>query len=169
MSSRLCSGLINVFLYKTEPNPIWRNEELPWRRSDGTVIRRPQLAIDLYYLLSFYGDDEKQIPNLLLGAALAALHAEPHPHPDHVPGSARTAQSSRVLQVRFSPPVTVATAAEILLNASPTPAGTPDGGTAGRRGYVFHGMVDPAQPDLLEIEAEVAPGRYLVISSGALC
>lgn len=78
-------GLINVFLYKVEPNPVWRNEELPYRRTDGTLSRQPQLALDLYYLLSFYGDDSKQIPNLLLGAALAALHAEPYPPARYVP------------------------------------------------------------------------------------
>lgn len=78
-------GLINVFLYKVEPNPVWRNEELPYRRSDGTLSRRPQLALDLFYLLSFYGDDGKQIPNLLLGAALAALHAEPYPPARYMP------------------------------------------------------------------------------------
>lgn len=81
----LSEGLINVFLYKTEPNPTWRNEELPYRRADGTLSRRPQLALNLYYLISFYGDDSKQIPNLLLGATLAALHAEPHPPARHVP------------------------------------------------------------------------------------
>lgn len=78
-------GLINVFLYKVEPNPTWRNEELPYRRADGTLSRRPQLALDLYYLLSFYGDDAKQVPNLLLGAAMAALHAEPYPPARYVP------------------------------------------------------------------------------------
>jgi hypothetical protein len=81
-------GLINVFLYKVEPNAVWRNEELPYRRPDGTLSRRPQLALDLYYLLSFYGDDAKQVPNLLLGAALAALHAEPYPPARYVPQAA---------------------------------------------------------------------------------
>lgn len=78
-------GMINVFLYKVEPNPVWRNEELPYRRADGTLSRRPQLALDLFFLLSFYGNDGKQIPNLLLGAAMAALHAEPYPPARYVP------------------------------------------------------------------------------------
>ncbi len=81
----LTEGLINIFVYKAEPNPTWRNEELPYRRSDGTLSRRPRLALDLYFLISFYGDDSKQIPNLLLGAALSALHAEPYPPSRHVP------------------------------------------------------------------------------------
>lgn len=79
-------GMINIFLYKVHPNMTWRNEELPYRRADGTIIRKPQLAVDLHYLLSFYGDDKRQIPNLLLGVALSALHAEPYPNPRHMPG-----------------------------------------------------------------------------------
>ncbi len=81
-------GQINVFLYKVEPNAAWRNEELPYRRSDGSVSRRPQLALDLFYLISFYGDDSKQIPDQLLGAAMAALHAEPYPRSHYVPQQA---------------------------------------------------------------------------------
>lgn len=78
-------GVVNVFLYKVIPNTTWRNEELAWRRADGSLIRKPQLAIDLHYLLTFYGDDSKNIPNLLLGVAMAALHAEPYPSERHVP------------------------------------------------------------------------------------
>ncbi len=81
----LTEGLINIFLYKVEPNPTWRNEELPVRAADGSWIRRPQLAINLFFLLSFYGDDVKQIPSLLLGTTLATLHAEPYPHRRHFP------------------------------------------------------------------------------------
>ncbi len=86
LQSHECSeGVVNVFLYKVYPNATWRNEELPYRRSDGTLIRRPQMALDLHYLLTFYGDDSKQIPTLLLGLSMSALHAEPYPSTRHVP------------------------------------------------------------------------------------
>ncbi len=78
-------GAINIYLYQVQPNPTWRNHELPLRRSDGTLIERPCLALDLHYLLSFYGDDSRKIPHLLLGQALAALHAEPTPSPIYIP------------------------------------------------------------------------------------
>jgi hypothetical protein len=78
-------GLINIFLYKMEPNKVWRNEELPVRSSDGTLLRRPLLALDIHYLLSFYGEERRKIPYLLLGLALSALHAEPYPALRHIP------------------------------------------------------------------------------------
>jgi len=84
-SHEVAEGRVNIFLYKVFPNMTWRNEELPFRRPDGTLIRRPQLALDLHYLLSFYGDDNKHIPNLLLGLAMASLHTEPYPRSHLVP------------------------------------------------------------------------------------
>src|SRR4028119_2199144 len=58
-------GLINVFLFKVEPNKVWRNEDLPTRLSDGSIVRKPVLAVDIHYLLSFYGDARRKIPSLL--------------------------------------------------------------------------------------------------------
>lgn len=81
-------GLVNVFLFKVEPNKVWRNEELPVRASDGTLVRRPVLALDVHFLLSFYGDERRKIPYLLLGLALTALHAEPYPALRHIPREA---------------------------------------------------------------------------------
>jgi hypothetical protein len=78
-------GLINIFLYKVEPNRVWRNEDLPYRRSDGTLMRRPQVAVDVHYLLSFYGDERRKIPYLLMGLTMSALHAEAYPSLRHMP------------------------------------------------------------------------------------
>lgn len=78
-------GLINIFLYQVEHNPSWRNMELPVRRADGTLVRRPQLAIDLHYLLSFYGEQVRSIPQLLLGKAVTTLHAFPNPLVRYMP------------------------------------------------------------------------------------
>lgn len=82
-------GLINLFLFKVEPNKVWRNEELPLRTEAGRLLRKPQLPIDLHFLLSFYGDERRKIPYLLLGLALAALHAEPYPNLRHMPQAPR--------------------------------------------------------------------------------
>jgi hypothetical protein len=73
------AGLIKIFLYKVEPNPTWRNAELPVRGADGRLLRRPQMAVNLDLLLSFYGDEREKVPYVLLGLTLAALHAEPYP------------------------------------------------------------------------------------------
>lgn len=79
------TAAVNVFLYQVNPNPSWRNAELPVRRGDGSVVRRPQAALDLFYLLSFYGEESKMVPQLLLGAAVSALHARPNLELDSIP------------------------------------------------------------------------------------
>lgn len=66
-----------IFLYQVSPNPSWRNADLATRRSDGTLATKPQAALDLYYLLSFFGNELQQQPETLLGATVAALHSRP--------------------------------------------------------------------------------------------
>jgi hypothetical protein len=68
---------INVFLYQVTPNVAWRNADRPTRTADGSLLRKPQAAIDLHYLLTFYGDDTLLEQQRLLGAATLALHANP--------------------------------------------------------------------------------------------
>ncbi len=78
-SSGTSGPIVNIFLYQVAPNPQWRNSDLPTRRSDGTIVQRPRTALDLYYILSFFGDETEQVPELLLGAVVAALTATPSP------------------------------------------------------------------------------------------
>jgi hypothetical protein len=78
-SSGTSGPIVNIFLYQVAPNPQWRNSDLPTRRSDGTIVQRPRTALDLYYLLSFFGDETEQVPELLLGAVVATLTAIPAP------------------------------------------------------------------------------------------
>lgn len=68
---------INIFLFQATPNAALRNADLPTRRGDGSLVNRPAAAVDLHYLLSFYGDDSRLEPQILLGCAIRALHAEP--------------------------------------------------------------------------------------------
>ena len=65
---------VNVFLYQVAPNPSLRNADLPLRRADGTLESRPRTALDLFYLISFYGRDEQLISQQLLGLTSATLH-----------------------------------------------------------------------------------------------
>ena len=67
---------VNIYLYRASPNPQWRNADLPTRRG-ATVRHRPQIGLDLHYLLSFFGDDTELEPQRLLGAVSQALHASP--------------------------------------------------------------------------------------------
>ena len=68
---------VNVFLYQVAPNTALRNADLPTRTADGAILNRPQAAVDLFYLLTFYGDDTKLEQQRLLGAVTLALHAQP--------------------------------------------------------------------------------------------
>ena len=69
------SPTINLYLFQVAPNPAWRNADLPARRSEGTILNRPLSALDMYYLLTFYGDDSELEPQRLAGNALSALTA----------------------------------------------------------------------------------------------
>lgn len=68
---------VNIYLYQVSPNASWRNADLPTRNGDGAVMRKPQVALDLHYLLSFYGDDTQLEPQRLLGSTVRTLHAVP--------------------------------------------------------------------------------------------
>jgi len=68
---------ITVFCYQATVNGSLRNRDAPTRTGNGALITRPQVGLDLHYLLSFYGDETLLIPQRLLGAAVRALHEEP--------------------------------------------------------------------------------------------
>jgi hypothetical protein len=67
----------NIFLYQVSPDPALRNVDLPARGPDGRLTRRPQAALTLYYLFSFYGDDGELEPQRVLGTTVRTLHARP--------------------------------------------------------------------------------------------
>jgi hypothetical protein len=68
---------INLYLYQITPNAAWRNADLPTRRSDGAIVHSPQAAVNLQYLLTFFGDETQFVPQRLLGKTVSALHSRP--------------------------------------------------------------------------------------------
>ncbi len=68
---------VNIYLYQVSPNSSWRNEDLPTRRDDSTIAQRPRAALDLHYLLTFYGEEAHLEPQRLLGSVVSTLHAQP--------------------------------------------------------------------------------------------
>ena len=68
---------VHVYLYQITTNPALRNDDLPTRDSEGRLTRRPRAALDLHYLLSFYGDDKTLEPDRMVGAVARDLHARP--------------------------------------------------------------------------------------------
>jgi hypothetical protein len=75
--AKLPDSGINIFLFQVTPNASLRNADLPTRRADGSLLRRPQVALDLHYLLTFYGTDATFDQHRLIGAAACQLHAHP--------------------------------------------------------------------------------------------
>jgi hypothetical protein len=73
--TRNATAQVNLFLYSVAPNPALRNADLPTRRSDGGLATRPQAALELRYLLSFYGLESDLEPQRLLGKVTAVLHS----------------------------------------------------------------------------------------------
>lgn len=68
---------VNVYLYQVTPNAAYRSADLPTRRSDGSLVQRPQVALDLHYLFTFHGDDAQLEPQRLLGVVASTLQAQP--------------------------------------------------------------------------------------------
>jgi Pvc16 N-terminal domain/IPT/TIG domain len=68
---------VNLYLYQVTQNPAYRNADAPTRRTDGTLMERPQAALDLHYLISFYGNEGELVPQRLLGSTVSAIHSQP--------------------------------------------------------------------------------------------
>ncbi|NMF86160.1 DUF4255 domain-containing protein [Nodosilinea sp. P-1105] len=65
---------INLFLYHTQPSAAWRNRDLPSRVKPGET-GAPPLALNLYYLVTAYGQNNDDIlGHRLLGLAMQTLH-----------------------------------------------------------------------------------------------
>lgn len=67
----------NIFLYQATPSAALRGADLPTRAGDQTVLRRPQAALDLHYLITFHGADARLEPQVMLGIVTRALHERP--------------------------------------------------------------------------------------------
>jgi hypothetical protein len=67
----------NIFLYQISPNAQLRNLALPSRDERGATLTPPQAALDLHYLISFYGDPVVWEPQRLLGIAVRTLNTQP--------------------------------------------------------------------------------------------
>lgn len=68
---------VHLFLYQVMPNPALRNLDLPARNAEGRLVQRPHIALDLHYLLAFYGNENELEPQRMLGAVARDLHARP--------------------------------------------------------------------------------------------
>jgi hypothetical protein len=68
---------VNLYLYHLVPNLAWRNTDLKTRFSEGGFAKRPQAALDLYYLVTCYGNEIELEPQRLMGSVVRTIHARP--------------------------------------------------------------------------------------------
>jgi hypothetical protein len=68
---------VNIFLYEIAPNAVLRNVDLPTRSGNGQAVQRPAAALDLHYLMSFYGNESELEPQRVLGSVVRHLHSHP--------------------------------------------------------------------------------------------
>jgi hypothetical protein len=68
---------VNIYLYQVTPNAAWRNSDLPTRSEDGRLMQKPRVALDLHYILTFYGSEAQLEPQRMLGSTVRALHSQP--------------------------------------------------------------------------------------------
>src|SRR5262249_53185574 len=65
---------LNLFLYQVLPNAAWRNMDIPQRVRSGETAM-PPLALNLYYMLTAFGDgDDDLFGHLLLGHAMRIFY-----------------------------------------------------------------------------------------------
>ena len=74
---------VNIFLYRIEP-VNWRNQDLPGRRSTGELQKRPQIALELNYILTCYGNEVELEPQRLLGSVVRTMHSQPILQPEAI-------------------------------------------------------------------------------------
>jgi hypothetical protein len=104
---------VNIFLFQVTPNAALANEALPSRRADGQLVQRPVAALTLHYLLSFYGNESKQEPQVALGIVARSLQSQPVLPKDIIeqaiagaPYLADSDLAASLERVRFLPTVT---------------------------------------------------------------
>ena len=68
---------VSIYLYQVVPNPQWRNADLPTRGGRGELLRNPRAAIDLHYLLTFFGNETQLEPQRIMGSVVHLLNDEP--------------------------------------------------------------------------------------------
>ncbi|MFW6264075.1 MAG: DUF4255 domain-containing protein [Cyanobacteriota bacterium] len=66
---------VNLYLYHVALNPIWRSSaEVRIRNRKGEGAKRSHSALDLHYMISFYGSEVELEPQRLLGSVVSTLN-----------------------------------------------------------------------------------------------
>lgn len=69
---------INLSLYQVTPNVGYRNMDLPTRDAQGNIVKTPQIALDLHYLISVYASKNDEIMSQkILASMIRAMGENP--------------------------------------------------------------------------------------------
>ena len=103
---------VNLFLYKVQASPAWRNADTPGRRPKGDLVKKSQVGLDLQYIISFYGKDEELETQRLVGSVVRTLQDRATLTPDVIratitdstfPFLADSDLADQVEPIRFTP------------------------------------------------------------------
>ncbi|MEL6166722.1 MAG: DUF4255 domain-containing protein, partial [Cyanobacteria bacterium J06628_3] len=89
---------VNIYMYQATPNPAWRNSDLRTRRPKGELIKQAQAGLNLYYLMTFYGNDSELEPQRLLGSTLRTLVDQPILTPEMIQETINSSRYSSYLR-----------------------------------------------------------------------
>ena len=89
---------VNIYMYQATPNPAWRNSDLRIRRPKGELIKQAQAGLNLYYLMTFYGNDSELEPQRLLGSTLRTLVDQPILTPEMIQETVNSSRYSSYLR-----------------------------------------------------------------------
>jgi hypothetical protein len=67
---------VNLFLYQVSRNTALNNADATPSRSKGNIAKR-QAAVDLFYMMSCYGNETELEPQRLLGSVIRTLNDQP--------------------------------------------------------------------------------------------
>jgi hypothetical protein len=97
---------LNLFLYQTSINGAWRNRDLPTQIGPNDTAQ-PRLGLNLYYLITAYGQVDGQkgdFSHRVLGAAVSVLHDHPVLGADEIVDALASGKAERqVERIRIAP------------------------------------------------------------------
>jgi hypothetical protein len=81
IESEMPAVRLNLFLYQIMPNIGYHDFDLPARNSSGELVKKPVLALNLYFLLTAYSNDTGLFqdiqPQQILAKAMMTIHENP--------------------------------------------------------------------------------------------
>jgi hypothetical protein len=87
---------VSLYLYLLSPNLNLRNQDLPTRTAGGVLLQSPFMAVDLHYVISFFGEQDLASERML-GKLVSHLNAFPILTPELIRATLRPTGAFRYL------------------------------------------------------------------------